>query len=82
VLRVAPRASGAGAAGAVLTAARLAAAGWGILGGARGSPAPHLHLPRVLVSLALHAPQLRHALLQVGRSVAVLHLVVLAAVLG
>lgn len=41
----------------------------------------HLHLPHILVSLALHAPQLRHALLQVGRSVAVLELIVLAAVL-
>lgn len=52
---------------------------------ARARPCPrpwHLHLPRILVPLALHAPQLRHALLQVGGSVAVLHLVVLAAVLG
>lgn len=42
----------------------------------------HLHLPHILVPLALHAPQLGHALLQVGGSVAVLNLVVLAAVLG
>lgn len=42
----------------------------------------HLHLPHILVPLAFHAPQLRHALLQAGCSVAVLHLIVLAAVLG
>lgn len=47
------------------------------------SPQPlHLHLPHILVPLAFHAPQLRHALLQVGGSVVILPLVVLAAVLG
>lgn len=66
-----------------------AGAGWGSSGGSqRVPPGPvlaqplHLHLPHVLVPLPLHAPQLRHALLQVGSSVAVLDLVVLAAVLG
>lgn len=56
------------------------------VGGPLGAPCRpqplHLHLPRILVPLALHTPQLGHALLQVGGSVAVLHLVVLAAVLG
>lgn len=51
--------------------------------GDQSRPRPsHLHLPHILVPLALHAPQLRHALLQVGSSVAVLDLIVLAAVLG
>lgn len=54
-----------------------------IRGPLESRPRPsHLHLPHILVPLALHAPQLRHALLQVGSSVAVLDLVVLAAVLG